>query len=167
MQQRQMGCRRVGAFDAQILAEGLDSEARDGWAGKLGREIGELRRGAGAICDQHWPRTSPIRSLSQPAGSNLITSGQRERLLQRRFQRGPWGSLAVTGGTAGLGLSAALQSSRPRLRSKFHSTPDSRTRPLTSSPRCRSRLGRQGTSWKPSPSSIMAKRPEARVMRFR
>lgn len=39
--------------------------------------------------------------------------------------------------------------------------------PVTCCPRCGSSAGRQGTSWNPTPSSIMAKRPEASVTRSR
>ena len=47
------------------------------------------------------------------------------------------------------------------MRPKLQSTPPStRARPETCLPRFRSNEGDQGTSWKPSPSSIMAKRPD-------
>ena len=56
----------------------------------------------------------------------------------------------------------------PRLRPKFHSTvPPGAIIPPTCLPNSFSRAGRHGTSWKPSPSSIIAKRPEASVTRCR
>ena len=56
----------------------------------------------------------------------------------------------------------------PRLRPKPQSIPPSaRATPETWRPSCFSRVGVQGTSWKPRPSSIMAKRPEASAKRCR
>jgi hypothetical protein len=56
----------------------------------------------------------------------------------------------------------------PRLRPKLQSTlPPGVITPLTCLPSCSSNAGRQGTSWKPSPSSIIAKRPDASVTRCR
>ena len=56
----------------------------------------------------------------------------------------------------------------PRLGPNVHSTVPLRDKvPVTCFPKCRSSAGRHGTSWKPSPSSIMAKRPEERIRRRR
>ena len=56
----------------------------------------------------------------------------------------------------------------PRFRPKPQSMPPStRATPETWRPSCFSRDGVQGTSWKPRPSSIMAKRPEASAKRCR
>ena len=56
----------------------------------------------------------------------------------------------------------------PRFRPRLHSTfPPGAMTPRTSRPSSFSSAGRHGTSWKPSPSSIMANRPEASVTRWR
>ena len=60
------------------------------------------------------------------------------------------------------------QMPKPRLRPKFQSTPPpGDMTPATCFPSCCSSAGRQGTSWNPMPSSIMANRPEDRVTRWR
>jgi hypothetical protein len=54
----------------------------------------------------------------------------------------------------------------PRFRPKLQSTPPARDiTPATCLPSCCSKAGRQGTNWNPSPSSIMANRPDASVTR--
>src|SRR6185312_15744573 len=61
-------------------------------------------------------------------------------------------------------LSSEGQRPIPRLRAKLQSMPPSeRAMPETWRSSCFSSEGVQGTSWKPRPSSIMAKRPEASV----
>ena len=56
----------------------------------------------------------------------------------------------------------------PRLRPKLQSTlPPGVIVPVTCRPSCCSSAGRQGTSWNPRPSSIMANRPDASVTRWR
>src|SRR5216684_2982678 len=58
------------------------------------------------------------------------------------------------------------QRPNPRLRPKLHSMPLAGIMtPETCRPRCCSRAGRHGTSWNPSPSSIMANRPDASATR--
>ena len=77
---------------------------------------------------------------------------------------------------AGRGQSATTQLRRwwarqipsPRFRPKLQSTlPPGIITPPTCRPSCCSSAGRQGTSWKPRPSSIMAKRPDESVTRWR
>src|ERR1700730_5004470 len=70
-------------------------------------------------------------------------------------------------GSAGRGPSDRQSMLGPRLRPKLHSILPGRAMPETSWPRCRSTDGVQGTRLKPSPSSIMANRPEAKFNRCR
>ena len=71
-------------------------------------------------------------------------------------------------GPAGSSLPTAVQPiPRPRDLAKVHSIRPTRASPRTSRLRCRSNDGVHGTRLKPSPSSIIANRPDARSRRWR
>src|SRR5260370_617042 len=96
------------------------------------------------IC--YWRITGPIR------GRYVQTGQSAPRFDARHDERIP----TLPSG----------QRPNPRLRPKFQSTPPAGIMtPETCRPRCCSRAGRHGTSWNPSPSSIMANRPDASVTR--
>jgi len=118
-----------------------------------------------------WPRArSRTRRGSDPRESLLRTrpapiSARRSLLTARRR--------CCKGKPAGVAAHRTFackyrrdQSPSPRLRPKLQSmVPPDRTTPGTCRPSWRSNDGVQGTRLNPSPSSIMAKRPDARMTR--
>ena len=122
-----------------------------------------------------WPALSPVSTVGTPptlattaARPDVIAAWERrsafdQSLVLATNWRAPKFRLALRP------LAARIQPIvGPRARPKVHSmAPPERTSPETCRPNCRSMDGDQGTSWKPSPSSSMAKRPEARVSLWR
>lgn len=124
---------------------------------RVKREMQNLEPGASEF---RLKSEAPCRPLGRGPDRQQDDGEDGDDLTPENFGCGHCSRPFVLGGIA--------HNPSPRLRPKLQSTPPSpRATPETWRPSCFSRDGVQGTSWKPRPSSIMAKRPEASAKRCR
>src|ERR1700704_5107307 len=122
-----------------------------------------------------WHRfSSPIRNLRvrvQRQKSRSRCNRSALGIVSLRSMRGitdARGVIAAGGARSSCRPHRTCQSPSPRFRPKLQSTPPlGSMTPETWRPSCCSSAGRQGTSWKPRPSSIIANRPELKMTRCR
>ena len=134
--------------------------------GKPNRSICFVRQ---ALANDECLRTPDVPS-GGPDDSNPPSAMFRWRINQRPLRADifPKGIVRECRHPAPIPPPGANQIPIPRLRPRCQSTaPPGAVTPVTQWPSCCSNAGRQGTSRNPSPSSIIANRPDASVTRRR